>query len=903
MKKNSTFALFSKMIYREVKSSWLQFLALFLIGAVAVTLFVGLLSNASTFEYQVSRAYEYGNCADLFLTTYRYQEEEENEIISMLNEKGEMDTRFEILGTASGKNSYLAVHHGLPQISAPYQVEYAEGYQEEEEKYCLVDYSLLEGRNELGTLKLGGELEFELPFATYLEAFSNLDLSTIESTLQSYLEEYPFLELLLTGMGVDLDDIFSQLAEEGTEIDFSALLSLFDREDFLISGGKNIFRENSLVLPFTITGAMKHPENVQLSAYQMTTILVGDAAMKESLLSLLEENFTGAGLLLSKVLVPIFFNWDISALFLSSNAYLTTPNQYLFTFDNSQNLDTFRGDLQSYFDKNPDNFYSLSLREEMPFAITMENDMQQARQFTFVFPFVFFAVALLIVLTTTGQLVIKSRIAIGTMKAIGIPKRAIYGYFLSIVLGIIFLAILLGEILGPFIVPSILGLKYDLLYSLPARVIIFPTLEALLAAFLFLLIAGVATYLMIRRDVLLSPAESMRPRVPKIKAKKTLLSKKKKTGTYLLSFKMAFRNMRLEWVRSLMTLVGTAGCTMLLVTGFGIEDTIHYGVNHDMTNFYDADFSLTLASGASFDTLTAFLEEIPAVEEVEPYLSLSLPVENVESSYTQEMEVRVPSKREDSTILLPLEEDSCFISQKSARELGVNVGDMISFSLEGKEISLPLTGIYQSFVFHGIILPLSHPALQGSSYSFSNVWVNISSSYSEEEGEEMIEEAFASSETLPSLIVCNSRATYAQTINDIMSSVYVMTNAVKVFAAILAIVSLYNLALLSFKERTRDIATLRVLGFSRREISSSLLWESLSLTFVGVLVGMGLGYPFLIAVLSANQVALVEYLYMIYPWTFLIAFGITFLLSFLVNLILSFRIPKVPMMESLKSVE
>ena len=150
---------------------------------------------------------------------------------------------------------------------------------------------------------------------------------------------------------------------------------------------------------------------------------------------------------------------------------------------------------------------------------------------------------------------------------------------------------------------------------------------------------------------------------------------------------------------------------------------------------------------------------------------------------------------------------------------------------------------------------------------------------------------------------CNTVAEREATINDIMSGVMVMTNAVKVFAILLAIVVLYNLALMNFKERTRDIATLKVLGFSRVEISLSLMMETLFLTAIGVLLGLALGYPFLLLVMGTNIVELVEYLYTIRFLSYLFSFLLTFVVAFIVDLILVQRTRKVKMVESLKSVE
>jgi putative ABC transport system permease protein len=136
-----------------------------------------------------------------------------------------------------------------------------------------------------------------------------------------------------------------------------------------------------------------------------------------------------------------------------------------------------------------------------------------------------------------------------------------------------------------------------------------------------------------------------------------------------------------------------------------------------------------------------------------------------------------------------------------------------------------------------------------------------------------------------------------------MSGILVMTNAVKIFAILLALVVLYNLALMNYKQRTRDIATLKVLGFFKKEIALSLLIESLTLTFIGSLIGLALGYPFMLAVMETNRVTLVEYLYNINLLTYAISFILTFIVSVVINSYFSFMTRRIQMVESLKSVE
>ena len=130
-----------------------------------------------------------------------------------------------------------------------------------------------------------------------------------------------------------------------------------------------------------------------------------------------------------------------------------------------------------------------------------------------------------------------------------------------------------------------------------------------------------------------------------------------------------------------------------------------------------------------------------------------------------------------------------------------------------------------------------------------------------------------------------------------------MTNAVKVFAILLALVTLYNLALLTYRQRLRDMSTLKVLGFRKREIALTLLTESMVLTFIGVIFGSVLGYPFMLAVLKTNIVELVEYLFHINFVSYIYSFILTFIVAFLINLYFAYHIKKIKMVESLKNVE
>jgi putative ABC transport system permease protein len=190
-----------------------------------------------------------------------------------------------------------------------------------------------------------------------------------------------------------------------------------------------------------------------------------------------------------------------------------------------------------------------------------------------------------------------------------------------------------------------------------------------------------------------------------------------------------------------------------------------------------------------------------------------------------------------------------------------------------------------------------HPLFEGQDLDYQNIFVNV------DENVVSVEDACKEIQKLDYVSKTQTQNDWRENINSVMSGILVMTNAVKIFAILLALVVLYNLALMNYKQRTRDIATLKVLGFFKKEIALSLLIESLTLTFIGSLIGLALGYPFMLAVMETNRVTLVEYLYNINLLTYAISFILTFIVSVVINSYFSFMTRRIQMVESLKSVE
>lgn len=833
------FRYLAKMGSREVKSNWAQFLSIVAIGGIAVTLFVGLLANAESFEKRVDETYSSGNLADLWVTTDGYRGKDQALIEKTVGEGCSVEGRFEMNASLYGHSVYTAIENGMPEINKPSEI-LSTSESNSDSDHFLIDTAFADGvdRNFFG---LGKPMPVIIDISSY-----------------------------------DLSQYADKMAE------------------YVLPGGTNLLSETSWTLDFTATGFMKHPENVTRANYNTSTVLIGSQTFKRSLDALLAKNYTPEGIKKVYEGFLVELNWGDGTPE-SDLDLLPAPNQYLVTVSDKTRVSGLKSSIEEAFaGKSVNNLLLVTTRDSMPFAITMQNDVKQARNFTFVFPFVFFAVAILVILTTTSQIILKERTQIGTLKALGLSQAQIYGHYIGLTLAVVGIGTLIGEILGPILIPFILGQKYDILYSLPARTYVFPTFYGLLTAFLFLFVAALTTFLVCHKEVRLKPAESMRPAIPSLKVRGE--SRVNLKGTKGLSAKMAFRNIKLDPVKSLMVVIGVLGCTALLVCGYGIEDTVYYGIDHDLALAENAQVTLTFGSAQKKARLEHDLLAFDDVASFEGYSKSASTACLAGGGPQSDTAVYLLSNTTDShfKVDFPLEEVA--ISEKVAGEIGAKEGDTVSFTYGSSTYTSTVGAVYTAFVFNGVLVHADSHILGAGEPSFLGAWVDV------KEGVDPTQ-VKAEALTLTYVSEADTQQDWRNQINDVMSGVLIMTNAVKIFAILLAVVVLYNLALLNFRQRIRDIATLKVLGFSKLEIAESLLWETMSLTFAGVVVGLLLGFPFLYLVLYENRVDLVMYLYTIYPLTYVYAFLLTFVVAYAVNALFSFRSGKVKMVESLKSVE
>lgn len=852
MKKKSSFCLFLRLAWREVGHHWTQFLAIIAIGAIAVTLFVGLEANAVSLQNRAEETYSSGNMADLWVTSSRYEEKDEEKIASLLQEGETYESRFELNASVGSHSVLTAISEKLPTISHPFDVEKSDD--SDEAYFCYIDEAI--------------------------------------SKKSQAMDVYGFY-----GIGDKIAVVYDLSSFQKMFRTLSNVLG-FDR---YFEDGKNPFLENKWTLELEVTGIMKYPENITKASYGTSTLLLSSSMFVDSL----KEGFTSRlSSSLSKQekenalkqIAEVFE--ELGYLKQKEDSFEIASNQYLLKIHNESRLNLVKTALKEAMEEDRFSFLSVNSRENMPFFLTIESEINQAEGFTYLFPFVFFFVAVLVILVTTSQMILKERSQIGTLKALGVSKNGILLFYISLVCSLVFLGILIGEIVGPVLIPLIMGNKYGIIYTLPEITYIFPVWEGLLSAFIFLGVSALTSFLVVYKEASLKPAESMRPSLPLFKAKDKKKIKKKRESSLYLSIKMAFRNIRVNIVKSIMVVVGVLGCTALLLTGYGIEDTVHYGINHDLVKVGNCDFTLTFSETKKEGDFAKDISKVNGISDYEMYQSSVSKIENpLSQSINSTVYILTGGTNTHFTFAKGLKDDEVAVSKKVQESLSLRVGDEITFSIGNLNHTSKIAFFYEAFVYSGVALYSTNEVFNGDSLSFNGVYLDLKDDADVESVREELKK------NLPYLLTAQSKQDWRDKINNVLQGVLVMTGAIKIFAILLALVVLYNLALLNFNERTRDIATLKVLGFNLREIILSLLLETMLLTSIGVLCGLGLGYPFMLAVLSLNKVELVTYLYFVSPLSFLYSFLLTFVVAFFVNLFFGFKSKKIALVESLKSVE
>lgn len=541
-----------------------------------------------------------------------------------------------------------------------------------------------------------------------------------------------------------------------------------------------------------------------------------------------------------------------------------------------------------------------------------------------VFPFMFFLVAALVSLTTMTRMVEDERILIGTYKALGYSTIQIATKYLVYAL----LAAGVGSVLGVGVLCQVLPLiimkAYSVIYAIP---LLLPPLPikadvAVFSAGLGIGITLIATICSVLSSLREQPAPLMLPRAPKA-GKRILLERIRPLWRRIsFSWKVTLRNLFLYKKRLFMTVIGIAGCTALLLVGFGLHDAIWDIINKQYVDITHYQMTVGLndhANDLDVQHVKDVLNQHPEIEHIDRVHTAHMSAKGEDDTLSStHVDVVVPQsldifnksitlKNRISGKQVPFDESSVVISEKLATLHHLRVGDtLVLFDRDkvgnsvGAGHKLTITGICENYVGTTVyIAPTIFAKISSSPVMYETLFIQAPDLKPGEQQQNIASELHSCDDVS---LVAFSDETISLYRNMISVVDYVV--AVLIISAILlAFIVLYNLTNINIEERLREIASLKVLGFTKREIYAYIFREVFLLSLLGDVFGLGVGVYLERFVVATAEVDYVMFSRTIHLESFVIAFVLTLVFTGLILLVMTPKLNRIDMVESLKSVD
>ena len=518
-----------------------------------------------------------------------------------------------------------------------------------------------------------------------------------------------------------------------------------------------------------------------------------------------------------------------------------------------------------------------------------------------VFPLIFFFVAVLVTLTAVSRMVEEGRGQIGIYKALGytqksvVAKYAFYAFSCGLIGGVV------GAVLGAAIIPRIIFDAYSHLYNMPHSSHPVPwvvALAAVSASTLCILLTALLTCVNVFRC---ETAELMRPKAPK-PGKRIFLE--------LLPFiwrrfgfinKVTIRNILRYKRRFYMSLTGVAGCTALVLTAFGLRDSIGSVARLQFEEIiaYDFDVRLRNINEAQKNELTSFVDgETLFVRNMSAVAftdSGGFPA-NVIIPYDfgllrNFVRPLVPQRGFINHANELVYEYGVLVTEKLAREMEISAGGYFTLLVGQSLYRIRAGGIVENYVLHFVYLPASYyEKIFGGNPVMNGMYI--------------VGSINAQGLMAHEAVLGISNTAWAQNnLSDQTDALGVVTIVILLMACVLAFVVLYNLTEINLIERKREIATIKVLGFFDSETAMYLYRENFVVTVLGIFVGLIAGIFLNSFVLSTVEIDFLKFPHVIYASSFLYAAALSLLFALFVNAATYLRLVRIDMVGALKSVE
>ncbi len=551
-------------------------------------------------------------------------------------------------------------------------------------------------------------------------------------------------------------------------------------------------------------------------------------------------------------------------------------------------------------------------REDVTSAKGFADDAERIDNIGQVFPWIFFLVAALISLTTMTRMVEEQRQQIGTLKALGYRDGAIAVKYLCYAMLATVTGAVIGVVIGEKLFPWVIMNAYGMLYlGLPEYLTPLNWEQGLLAILTSIACTGLATLFSCWREMRAKPSELMRPEPPK-NGRRVLLERVTILWKHLsFTQKSTVRNLFRYKKRFFMTVIGIGGCMGLMLVGFGLQDSITAIAKNQFVELFTYQAAVVVNS-ESKEQKDALREQAEMFDGMGSTLEMF--AQNVELTAGDESMSAIMEVPQDPSVVdqfftfrdrrskesYEFSEDGIAISEKTAKMLGVSVGDTIKVgeeNKEGREVTISI--IIENYVEHYIFMaPSLYESVWKETPDYNQIlmkYEDTSDRYEENLGQMMIEQDGVVGVTFVSDLEAE--------IDDMLQALNIVIVVLIVSAGLLAFVVLYNLNNINITERKRELATLKVLGFYDMEVAEYVYRENVILTILGILAGAGIGLALHQYIIHTVEVDMMMFGRTVFPRSYLFSGLLTLVFSLFVNYMMYYRLKKIDMIESLKSVE
>ncbi len=548
--------------------------------------------------------------------------------------------------------------------------------------------------------------------------------------------------------------------------------------------------------------------------------------------------------------------------------------------------------------------------------VCFENDSNIIEGIANIFPAFFFLVAALVCITTMNRMVEEQRTQIGVLKALGYGEGTIMSKFmiysgLAALGGCVF-----GFLAGTWGFPKIIWFCYGMMYQADPIFYVFDWKMAAISLTVSLLCSIGTTWLSCRMELKQVAAALMRPKAPK--AGKRVFLEHIPFVWKRLGFlrKVSMRNIFRYKKRLFMMVVGISGCTALLVTGFGIKDSIADVATKQFREIQTVDISISLKEAAD-ESLEESLEEKKASGVKAYTFAMEKNMDFVADSGTKSVYL-VAGTEEGMAPFLNLHTSGgeavaypgpgkAVISNRLSEDYNVKIGDMITLRDENlRTMEVEVSGVYENYIYNYVhISEDTWRELTGEEPDRRTVYLNLAGEPSEDTSLQGVSAHEISAELMKLEQVANVTVNqdFMERIGNMMASLNIIVVVVILCAAGLAFIVLYNLTNINITERVREIATIKVLGFYKRETAAYVFRENIILTGLGMLLGLGLGRLLHAFVMNEIKVDLMSFAIYVKPVSYLYSGLLTMVFAWGVNQAMGGKLEGISMTESLKSVD